>query len=112
MIVRETVPDRIIRTHHVKERGEERQDVSDRQRERTLIVASQPMRTNECIRGYLFSLEQKNETQGLSVCVSDGDWYISSEKHVNNSFNNSALRVRKRDHVEYLIHLKIKDAIH
>lgn len=54
------------------------------------------MRINESVCGYLFSLEQKYETQGLSACVSDGDWYISSEKHVNKSFNNSALREKEK----------------
>lgn len=46
---------------------------------------------------YLFSPEQKYDTQGLTVCLSDGDWYMSSEKHVNKSFNNSVLRERERE---------------
>lgn len=73
MIVRDTVPDRIIRTHHVKKRGEERQGMSETERSDFNCDEAQLMRINECVCGYRFSVEQKNETHGLSACVSDGD---------------------------------------
>lgn len=41
---------------------------------------------------YLFSEEQKKETQGLTLFLSDdGGRYIASEKHVSSSFSSSAL---------------------
>lgn len=41
---------------------------------------------------YLFSEEQKNETQGLMLFLSeDGGRYIASEKHVSSSFSSSVL---------------------
>lgn len=41
---------------------------------------------------YLFSEEQKNETQGLVLFLSeDGGRYIASEKHVSSSFSSSVL---------------------
>lgn len=47
MIVRDPVPDRVIRTYHIKKRGEERQGMSERQREQTLIVMKPAAPTNE-----------------------------------------------------------------
>lgn len=41
---------------------------------------------------YLFSEEQKNDTQGLTLSLSnEGGRYIASEKHVSSSFSSSVL---------------------
>lgn len=41
---------------------------------------------------YLFSEEQKNDTQGLTLFLSnEGGRYIASEKHVSSSFSSSVL---------------------
>lgn len=47
---------------------------------------------------YLFSVEQKNVTQGLRTVLSeDGGRYMASEKQVSNNLNNSVLkRINKR----------------
>lgn len=45
---------------------------------------------------YLFSVEQKNVTQGLRTLLSDeGGKYMASEKQVSNSLSNSALMIEK-----------------
>lgn len=42
---------------------------------------------------YLFSVEQKNVTQGLRTLLSDdGGRYMASEKQVSNNLSNSVLK--------------------
>lgn len=42
---------------------------------------------------YLFSVEQKNVTQGLRIVLSDeGGRYMASEKQVSNNLNSSVLK--------------------
>lgn len=42
---------------------------------------------------YLFSVEQKNVTQGLRIVLSDeGGRYMASEKQVSNNLNSSDLK--------------------
>lgn len=49
---------------------------------------------------YLFSVEQKNVTQGLRTLLSgEGGRYMASEKQVSNNLSSSALKVKKKmDH--------------
>lgn len=45
---------------------------------------------------HLFSVEQKNVTQGLRTLLSgEGGRYMASEKQVSNNLSSSALKIQK-----------------
>lgn len=80
----------------VTKKGQINLEVSVISFERTCILRSFSIAYANCPpiqnESYLFSEEQKNETQGLMLFLSeDGGRYIASEKQVSSSFSSSIL---------------------
>ena len=59
---------------------------------------------------YLFSVEQKNVTQGLRTLLSDeGGRYMASEKHVSNSLSSSVLKWISGGGKQRVTHVKMME---
>lgn len=56
---------------------------------------------------YLFSVEQKNVTQGLRTLLSDeGGRYMASEKQVSNNLSSSVLKRISGEKKQRVTHIK------